>query len=561
MDPINYNVAVANPLANALQGYQQGMGISQAQQAQAAQQRQAAAQEQQSQVINGLMNNPNASAEDYAKAQVLVPQLSEQLGKAWSTKNTAQQQAQISDLSQWSAAIQNGQPQIAIDAMKARADAMENTNNGPTPDSKALRSQADAIAAHPEFGNFMIKSLLAAHPDGKKVIDNIVAQSKVAREEALAPAELRTANAKAGESEAEAAQKSLGVVGSTLGALQGKNAKPEQVTTALKSLAAKGLIAKDELSGYIAAIPSDAKQRDEWLGALQMAGMKPEDQLKFTTPDANSKLSSDTQLRTTSMNNATQIKTTSMNNAVQRESQAAITARAADKGNTEATLDEETLKSMAEQYVVGGDKTVLQNLGRGAQGSANLVALRGAITKKAKEEGMSGSQIAAKLADYSGLTAGIRTSAQISARVENAISEAKELAPLAIAASKEVTRSGLLPFGKVGIMFDTQTNDPALKKFVTANNGLVTAYGGAMARGQKPTVSDYQHAREILSTAQSQAAYEATVNQMYAEMAAASRAPQNVREHLRGEISGDNKRHAAPAAAPALPAGWSVKER
>ena len=154
------------------------------------------------------------------------------------------------------------------------------------------------------------------------------------------------------------------------------------------------------------------------------------------------------------------------------------------------------------------------------------------------------------------MTAGLSTSANISARVENAISEAKELAPLAIAAGREVSRSGFLPFGKAEVMFNTQTNDPALKKFVTANNGLVSAYAGAMARGQKPTVSDYDHARAILSAAQSQQAYEATVNQMFAELAAASRAPQNVRSHLRDQIGGGA--HAASGAAADHPADISA---
>lgn len=546
MDPINYNLAVANPIDSVVKGYQQGVGISQIQQDQAAQQAALVQKQQQAQVINSLVSNPNATADDYSKAQLLVPGLADQLGKAWSTKNTAQQQSQITDLSQWSSAIQNGQPQIAVDAMKARADALENTANGPTPDSRALRAQADAIAAHPEFGNFMIKSLLAAHPDGKKVIDNIVAQGKESRDEALAPAELRTATAKAGGAEADTSQKSLAVVGSTLGALQGKNAKPEQVQTALKSLAAKGLITKDDLPGYIAAIPTDAKQRDEWLGSLQMAGLKPEDQVKLTTPDANARLSA-----------ATQIKTTGMNNAAQLQVQRMIAERQDSKGDAEASLDADTLNTMAAQYLAG-DKSVMQNLGRGAQGSANIVALRKEITTQAKAQGLTGPQIAAQMSDYAGLTAGIRTSAQISARIENAAAEAAQLAPLAVAAGREVSRSGFLPFGKAQVMFGTQTNDPALKKFATANIGLATAYANAMARGQKATVDDNKHARDLLSTATSQPAYEAVVSQMQQEIAAARRAPEEVRSNLRSQIGGGKPSSAAPAAA-ALPGGWSVK--
>lgn len=212
-------------------------------------------------------------------------------------------------------------------------------------------------------------------------------------------------------------------------------------------------------------------------------------------------------------------------------------ARGMGGGGGEASLDADTLDMMADQ-ALRGDRSVFQNIGRGAQGSANLVALRGRITQKAKERGITGADLASITADYGGLVAGLRTSANISARVENAISEARELAPLAITAGRDVARAGLLPFGKAQVMFDTQTNDPALKKFAAANVGFVQAYAGAMARGQKPTVHDKEHAEKLISEATSQKAYEAVMNQLMLEMDAASRAPQKVREHLRSEIGG-----------------------
>ena len=56
-------------------------------------------------------------------------------------------------------------------------------------------------------------------------------------------------------------------------------------------------------------------------------------------------------------------------------------------------LDDETLTSMAERYLAG-DRSVFQNLGRGAQGAANVVALRQRVTQVADEAGMSPDQIA-----------------------------------------------------------------------------------------------------------------------------------------------------------------------
>jgi hypothetical protein len=134
------------------------------------------------------------------------------------------------------------------------------------------------------------------------------------------------------------------------------------------------------------------------------------------------------------------------------------------------------------------------------------------------------------MADFQGQKAGLRTANNISARIENAAAEAAQLAPLAIEAGRKVARSGFLPFGRAQVMFNNQTNDPAMNKFATANIGLATAYAGAMARGGKATVTDNEHARELLSTAKSQQAYKAIVNQMLQEIAAAKRAPKQVRD-------------------------------
>lgn len=233
--------------------------------------------------------------------------------------------------------------------------------------------------------------------------------------------------------------------------------------------------------------------------------------------------------------------------------QAAITERAKmGPGQSGPKLAQEDIQAMAEQYLAG-DKSVFNGLGRGAQGAETILALRTEIGRQLRDKGRNGADVAAKLAEYGGLVTGLRATGNISARVENAAEEAAQLAPLALEASNAVVRSGFLPFGKAQIMFDTQSNDTALAKFATANMGLATAYASAMARGNKPTVSDMEHARELLSTAKDQAAYNAVVAQMMKEIDAAKRAPKNVRDSLTGEISGRGG-HGAPKA-PAVQAG------
>jgi hypothetical protein len=533
-EPINYEAGqtASQDFLRSLQGgLQLGSGIQGLQQQQQAQQLAQQQAQQYAQDVQSAMSNPTPQA--FSALSLKYPQQREAVKQAWDGMSAADQKSEGDTMAQAYSALLAGKPDVAKQVVQAQIDARKNSGL----DTSHYDNALSLLDADPKQAQGALGFALSHITDPKTFAATFGALQEL-------PGKVAEGEATAAGKQADNMLKNLGIVGQTAGALAKPGVKPEQAIAMFKSLEARGIIPKGGAQDYIDSMPTDPKALPDYLAGIRDIGIKPEEQKKFTTPDANAKLQSDTQIKTTGMNNATQL-------AVQ----AAINKRNEDKGDAEPTLDPDTLTTMAQQYLAG-DKSVMQNLGRGAQGAANIVALRQAITKEAKAAGMTGPQIAAKMADYQGLTAGMRTSANISARVENAISEAKELAPLAIEAGRQVSRSGFLPFGKAQIMFDTQTNDPALKKFATANNGLVSAYAGAMARGQKPTVSDYDHARQILSAAQSQSAYEATVNQMFAEMAAASRAPQNVRSHLRDQIGGSA--HSTPAATADHPADISA---
>ena len=74
----------------------------------------------------------------------------------------------------------------------------------------------------------------------------------------------------------------------------------------------------------------------------------------------------------------------------------------------EATLDDPTVKAMASQYMAG-DKSIMQNLGRGAQGAANIVKLRTEIYKQADEQGLNGKDIVNNFNEQAGNLAGQRS--------------------------------------------------------------------------------------------------------------------------------------------------------
>lgn len=197
MDPINYSTDVASPFAAAMQGYAGGAAIRDDQLKQQAIQQAQQAQQQQAQVLQNLISNPRAGAQDYANAALLVPGMREQLKQSWDTKNTDQQASHLSEVSQWFAATKSGSPEIAVDAMKKKADAMQASGADPR-EVQALRTQAQVVQEHPEFARTMMGMMLSSIPGGDKVITGAASLGSEARADALAPADLaiKTAEAK-----------------------------------------------------------------------------------------------------------------------------------------------------------------------------------------------------------------------------------------------------------------------------------------------------------------------------------------------------------------------------
>jgi hypothetical protein len=428
--------------------------------------------------------------------------------------------------------------------LAAKADAADMARA----DDQAARA---AYAANPTDGAARLSALAAVSP-------------KAYAAEAKAQADQAKAGAETMAKQIETAHKKVDLTGQAFGYVR-QFPTVDNAKAAIQWLGDQGVYTPDQVAQYHAKIDAAPDKVGDMANQAYAAALGVKDQLsKIETRDTGGQVQTiaTNPLTNTTTTLSTIDKTQSPDNKATNDRVAAegranranaikvqemIGARQDAKGDTEASLDGDTLGMMAKQYL-RGDKSVLQNLGRGAQGSANLVALRKAITTEAKAQGLGGEDIAARMADFQGQTAGLRTANTISARIENAAAEAAQLAPLALSASEKVVRSGFLPFGRAQVMFNNQTNDPALNEFATANIGLATAYAGAMARGGKATVSDNEHARELLSTAKSHEAYKAIVNQMLQEIAAAQRAPKQVREGLRGEVSGKGGDHGAPPA-------------
>lgn len=229
------------------------------------------------------------------------------------------------------------------------------------------------------------------------------------------------------------------------------------------------------------------------------------------------------------------------------------------QGDPNSALDKGDLSFMAQQYLAG-DRTVLQNLGRGAQGSKNLVALRNEVRKQAEAQGMTGRDLAASVAEFEGVKSGERALGTRTAQAGMAVNEASQFADIAQQASQAVPRSQFVPANKALQAYESNTGDPKIVAFGAANNSLINAYARAVSPSGTPTVSDKDHAREMLNTAQTPEQYSSVVSMMKREMAAAQQSPGQVRSEFREAVTRKAPMANPPPPAGGLPNGWSVTE-
>jgi hypothetical protein len=449
----------------------------------------------------------------------------------------------------------------ALRDLAAKAQA----NDQALADDKATRA---AYAANPTDGAARLSALAAVSP-------------KAYAAEAKAQTDQAKANAETMAKQIEAAHKKVDLTGQAFGYVR-QFPTVQNAKSAIQWLGDNGVYTPDQVAQYHAKIDAAPDQVADMANQAYAAALGVKDQLsKIETRDTGGQVQTiaTNPLTNTTTTLSTIDKTQSPDNKAtndriaaegraNRANQIKVTQMVSDrdKGDDDGSgLSDATKKRIAMQFVDAGDTSGMKNIGRGAQGAKDLRGIQNAITEYAASKGLSPTEISAKIADFEGLKTGLRTSANISARIDNAAAEAEQLAPLAIEASRKVSRSGFLPFGRAQVMFNNQTNDPDMNEFATANIGLATAYAGVLARGAKTTESDKQEARHILLEAKDQKTYEVIVAQMKREIAAAQAAPGKVRDHLRGEISGkaSNSRSASGTstpAAPALPSGWSVQE-
>jgi hypothetical protein len=218
-------------------------------------------------------------------------------------------------------------------------------------------------------------------------------------------------------------------------------------------------------------------------------------------------------------------------------------------GGEDAKFSPEDLSFLAEQ-ARAGDPTVYQNLGRGQQGAKNIIALRREVMKQERAAGGGGADIAAANVGYQGEKAAARTGATRAANIGMAVTEAQQTFPLVRQASAALPRTDFPGANKAIQSLQTGSSDTRVLALGTALNASVNAYARAISPSGVPTVSDKEHARELMNTAYTPEQLDAVLGVMEKEMAAASKAPTEVMARQKARVSGRDQPSASDTGAP-----------
>jgi hypothetical protein len=191
-NPINYSLGdLPDPTANLMSGLKMGAGITDMRQQQQAKQQALEQQKMMQQDFANLARNP--TAEGIMQASLKYPSMSENLKRSNEMLSEAERASGIKDASQVYAALNTGNNDVAMQFLKEKAVAYE--NSGQTQKAKALNDLATMVEMNPNLAKATAGAYIAAS-DPKTFTDNFVKLEAEQRAAEKAPVELAEAKSK-----------------------------------------------------------------------------------------------------------------------------------------------------------------------------------------------------------------------------------------------------------------------------------------------------------------------------------------------------------------------------
>lgn len=210
-------------------------------------------------------------------------------------------------------------------------------------------------------------------------------------------------------------------------------------------------------------------------------------------------------------------------------------------------FDDKDLDFLARQYWAG-DRTVFQNLGRGQQSAQNIIALRKKVREVGEEMGRTPQDLATATAEFEGIKAAERALGTRTANVGMAGNEAQSLGELVLDASSKYDRFPWKSINDIQNAANDKTQSPEYRKFAASVNSFVNAYARAISPTGASTISDKDHARELLDKGFSDKDVKASIDQLMQEIEAAKKSPQKTMQEMRDLAKSGSPNKAPPKA-------------
>lgn len=214
-------------------------------------------------------------------------------------------------------------------------------------------------------------------------------------------------------------------------------------------------------------------------------------------------------------------------------------------------LTTESTDSLAEQ-AMAGDTAALTGLK-----PADKIKVRNRMADLQQIRGLTGADQAAANAQFSGVKAGERTLGTRQANIDMAVQEAQNIIPIVKDASAKVPRGAFVPWNKLFQIAESGSSNKELLAFAQAAKSFANIYTRATVPGAS-AVADREAAVEHLPTFTDQESFNAVLNIMEKEMAAAKASPGQVRQDMNNAITGRTGAPPSPGQTPnpgAPPAG------
>lgn len=115
-----------------------------------------------------------------------------------------------------------------------------------------------------------------------------------------------------------------------------------------------------------------------------------------------------------------------------------------------------------------------------------------------------------------------------------AVQEAHDTVPNVLAAAQKSAGHGIASWNKLENRWNVEKGDPDYAYYVQQLNSLINIYGRVISGGGKGTVSDLEHAREMLNPNMPLSAAQGALKGFSKEIDIAEKAPEKVRARMRG---------------------------